>query len=79
METTVINLLSQQIGYVAGIVFIFFLKPFENIVICPLLLRPAQFLKKNLKNLFGFENFNKKVDFLNRCVDVVGLWILIKI
>ena len=56
-----------------GIVFNFCLNPLESTVICPLLLRPAQFLKKNLKSLFGFENFNKNVDFLNLCVGVIGL------
>lgn len=73
IETTVINLSSQRVGYVVGIVFSFFLDPLEKTVTCPLLLRPAQFLKKILKSLLGFENFNKNIDFLKRCVDVIGL------
>jgi len=43
------------------------------------LFRPDLFLKKNLKNLLGLVNFNKNDDFLNRCVGVVGLCILVKI
>jgi len=57
----------------------FFLTPFENTVTLPVLLRRDLFLKKNLKNLFGFTNFNRKDDFLNRCVGVVGLCTLVKI
>jgi hypothetical protein len=73
------NFLSQVRGYLHGIELYFFLTPFENTVTLPVLLRPDLFLKKNLKNLFGFTNFNRKDDFLNRCVGVVGLCTLVKI
>jgi hypothetical protein len=51
----------------------FFFTPLEKTVIEPILFLPALFLKKNLKNLLGLVYFNKKVDFLNRCVGVTGL------
>ncbi len=58
---------------------LFFLKPFEKIVIVPILFLPALFLMKILKNLIKFLNLNKNIVFLNLCDGVVGLHILVKI
>ena len=78
-DVTINNFLSHVRGCFCGIELYFFFIPFENTVIVPVLFRPDLFLKKNLKNLLGFTNFNKKDDFLNRCVGVVGLCIRVKI
>ena len=78
-ETIVDNLLSHKVGYLCGIELYFFFKPFEKTVIRPKLFLPALFFKKTLKNLFGLENFIKKVDFLNLCEGVTGLCIFVKI
>jgi hypothetical protein len=71
--------LSHNDGVVIVMVLYFFFNPFENTVTRPRLFLPALFLKKILKNFFILVNFNKKVVFLNRCVGVIGLCILVKI
>jgi hypothetical protein len=55
------------------------LDPLEKTVILPILFLPALFFRKNLKWFLGLLYFIKNVDFLNRCVVVTGLCILVKI
>lgn len=71
--------MSHTIGLNETTDVVFFFKPFEKTVIVPVLFLPALFLIKNLKIFLKFLNFNKNVVFLNLCVDVVGLHILVKI
>ena len=71
--------LSQTNGLIIGTVLIFFFIPLDKIVIRPELFLPALFFKKILKNFFFFRKFIKKLLFLNLWVDVVGLWVLVKI
>jgi len=71
--------LSQIVGLIQGTVLNLFFLPFENTVTHPWLFLPELFFKKILKIFFKLGDFIKKLVFLKRCVDVVGLCNLIKI
>jgi len=60
-------------------VVLFFLTPLEKTVIFPSEFLPELFIVGILKNRENLENFIKKVLFLNRWLDVIGLCILVKI
>lgn len=79
MDTITDKYLSHNKGLHNVIVEAFFLIPFEKIVIPPELPLPALFFKKILKNLLTLVCFSRKILFLNLCVDVIGLYVLIKI
>jgi len=79
MDTVDDKCLSQVTGFTKGTRLVLFLNPLENTVIVPLLFLPELFLVKTLKCFLTFLYFNKKIDFLNRCVVVVGLCTLLKI
>ncbi len=79
IDTITDKYLSHSRGLHNTIVEAFFLTPFEKTVIPPELHLPALFFKKILKNLLTLVCFNRKVLFLNLCVDVIGLYVLIKI
>jgi len=79
IEVTVDILLSQRDSKLLGIVLYLFFIPLLNTVTLPMLFLPALFFKNTLKCLFILQYFIKNVDFLKRCVGVVGLCFLVKI
>jgi hypothetical protein len=79
IETTTDKYLSHVKGLNAEVIQFEVLEPFEKTVTLPELFRPELFLTKILKNLLILGYLIKKLLFLNLCVEVVGLYVLIKI
>jgi hypothetical protein len=79
IDTTTDKYLSHKNGLNTETMELLVRTPLEKTVILPELFRPELFLTKILKNLFILGYLIRKLLFLNLCVEVVGLYVVIKI
>ena len=79
IEVTTDNLLSQLLSWHDGIWLLLSFAPLLKTVIAPVILLPALFGEKYLKNFFNLANLQLNITFLNLSVLVSGLSFFIKI